>query len=147
MVICRRATSFPCLIFKKVKGEPVQKSKTYAIIMPMYGKIGQMEEKTMYDFEEIKKADAEIAEAIEEEMKRQNSHIELIASENWVSKAVMAAMGSPLTVSYTHLDVYKRQVWNCTDHNPYRRKIYTFRAVFCRSVTFGIPGQYYRGTA
>lgn len=33
-------------------------------------------------------------------MERQNSHIELIASENWVSKAVMAAMGSPLTNKY-----------------------------------------------
>ena len=43
----------------------------------------------MYDFEEIKRTDAEIAKAIEEEMKRQNSHIELIASENWVSKACL----------------------------------------------------------
>ena len=51
----------------------------------------------MYDFDEIKNADPEIAEVITAEMKRQNSHIELIASENWVSKAVMAAMGSPLT--------------------------------------------------
>ena len=47
----------------------------------------------MYDFDEIKNADPEIAEVITAEMKRQNSHIELIASENWVSKAVMAAMG------------------------------------------------------
>ena len=49
----------------------------------------------MYAFDEIKKADSEIADAIQAEMKRQNSHLELIASENWVSKAVMAAMGSP----------------------------------------------------
>ena len=41
---------------------------------------------TMYDFDEIKNADPEIAEVITAEMKRQNSHIELIASENWVSK-------------------------------------------------------------
>ena len=54
----------------------------------------------MYAFDEIKKTDSEIAEAIAEEMERQNSHIELIASENWVSKAVMAAMGSPLTNKY-----------------------------------------------
>ena len=54
----------------------------------------------MYDFDEIRTTDPEIAEAIEAEMKRQNSHIELIASENWVSKAVMAAMGSPLTNKY-----------------------------------------------
>ena len=50
----------------------------------------------MYDFDEITKTDPEIADAIKAEMERQNSHIELIASENWVSKAVMAAMGSPL---------------------------------------------------
>ena len=54
----------------------------------------------MYSFEEIKKVDLEIAEAIQSEMARQNSHIELIASENWVSEAVMAAMGSPLTNKY-----------------------------------------------
>ena len=52
----------------------------------------------MYTFEEIKNVDSEIADAIQAEMARQNSHIELIASENCVSKAVMAA-----TVSYTHL--------------------------------------------
>ena len=54
----------------------------------------------MYDFDEIMTTDPEIAEAIKAEMERQNSHIELIASENWVSKAVMAAMGSPLTNKY-----------------------------------------------
>ena len=51
----------------------------------------------MYTFDEIEKTDSEIADAIKAEMERQNSHIELIASENWVSKAVMAAMGSPMT--------------------------------------------------
>lgn len=54
----------------------------------------------MYSMDEIKAVDAQIAEAIEAEVARQNSHIELIASENWVSKAVMAAMGSPLTNKY-----------------------------------------------
>ena len=54
----------------------------------------------MYSIEEIRKTDSEIAEAIEAEVARQNSHIELIASENWVSKAVMAAMGSPFTQKY-----------------------------------------------
>lgn len=54
----------------------------------------------MYALEEVKAVDPEVAEAIEAEMKRQNSHIELIASENWVSRAVMAAMGSPLTNKY-----------------------------------------------
>ena len=54
----------------------------------------------MYSLEEVRKADCEIADAIVAEQERQNSHIELIASENWVSKAVMAAMGSPLTNKY-----------------------------------------------
>ena len=54
----------------------------------------------MYDFDEIMTTDREVADAIKAEMERQNSHIELIASENWVSKAVMAAMGSPLTNKY-----------------------------------------------
>jgi len=54
----------------------------------------------MYDFEEILKTDPEIAGAISQEMGRQQSNIELIASENFVSKAVMAAMGSPLTNKY-----------------------------------------------
>ncbi len=51
----------------------------------------------MYAFEDIQDTDPEIAEAIQNEINRQNTHIELIASENWVSHAVMAAMGSPLT--------------------------------------------------
>ena len=54
----------------------------------------------MYSFEEILAEDKEIATAISEEIQRQDSHIELIASENFVSKAVMAAMGSPLTNKY-----------------------------------------------
>ena len=54
----------------------------------------------MYSMDEIRNTDAAVAEAIEAEIARQNSHIELIASENWVSKAVMAAMGSPLTNKY-----------------------------------------------
>ncbi|MBR6381804.1 MAG: serine hydroxymethyltransferase [Lachnospiraceae bacterium] len=54
----------------------------------------------MYALDEVKKVDPEVAQAIEDEQARQNSHLELIASENWVSKAVMAAMGSPLTNKY-----------------------------------------------
>ena len=54
----------------------------------------------MYSIDEISKVDKEIADLIEAEVARQNSHIELIASENWTSKAVMAAMGSPLTNKY-----------------------------------------------
>ena len=67
----------------------------------------------MYDFDEIKNADPGIAEVITAEMKRQNSHIELIASENWVSKAVMAAMGSPLTNKYAEGYPGKRYYGGC----------------------------------
>ena len=67
----------------------------------------------MYSLEEIQKVDKEIADLIEAEVKRQNSHIELIASENWVSKAVMAAMGSPLTNKYAEGYPGKRFYGGC----------------------------------
>ncbi len=67
----------------------------------------------MYSLEEIKKVDPEIAQAIVDEQERQNSHIELIASENWVSKAVMAAMGSVLTNKYAEGYPGKRYYGGC----------------------------------
>ena len=67
----------------------------------------------MYSFEEIQKVDPEIAGLIKSEVERQNSHIELIASENWVSKAVMAAMGSPLTNKYAEGYPGKRYYGGC----------------------------------
>ncbi len=67
----------------------------------------------MYSLSEVQKVDPEVAEAIELEMQRQNSHIELIASENWVSKAVMAAMGSPLTNKYAEGYPGKRYYGGC----------------------------------
>ena len=67
----------------------------------------------MYTFDEIEKTDSEIADAIKAEMERQNSHIELIASENWVSKAVMAVMGSPLTNKYAEGYPGKRYYGGC----------------------------------
>lgn len=54
----------------------------------------------MYTLEDIKAVDHEVADAITAEFDRQNSHIELIASENWVSPAVMSAMGSVMTNKY-----------------------------------------------
>ena len=54
----------------------------------------------MIQLKEISKVDPEVAEAIEQEFDRQQSHLELIASENFVSMAVMAAMGSHLTNKY-----------------------------------------------
>ncbi|MCI7790335.1 MAG: serine hydroxymethyltransferase [Lachnospiraceae bacterium] len=67
----------------------------------------------MYTLDEVKKVDSEIADAIVAEQARQNSHIELIASENWVSKAVMAAMGSPLTNKYAEGYPGKRYYGGC----------------------------------
>ena len=54
----------------------------------------------MYTLEDIQAVDPETAAAITAELDRQNSHIELIASENWVSPAVMSAMGSVMTNKY-----------------------------------------------
>lgn len=67
----------------------------------------------MYSLDEVRAVDPEIAELIMAELARQNSHIELIASENWVSKAVMAAMGSPLTNKYAEGYPGKRFYGGC----------------------------------
>ncbi len=67
----------------------------------------------MFAFEEVKNYDEEIANAIQDEIGRQNSHIELIASENFVSKAVMAAMGSQLTNKYAEGYPGKRYYGGC----------------------------------
>lgn len=67
----------------------------------------------MYKFQEIEAVDQEVASAIKEEIERQNSHIELIASENWVSKAVMAATGTPLTNKYAEGYPGKRYYGGC----------------------------------
>jgi len=67
----------------------------------------------MYSLEEVKSVDPQVMDAIEAEMARQNSHLELIASENWVSKAVMAAMGSPLTNKYAEGYSGKRYYGGC----------------------------------
>ena len=67
----------------------------------------------MYSFDEVKNADPELAKAMELETGRQNDHIELIASENFVSKAVMAAMGSTLTNKYAEGYPGKRYYGGC----------------------------------
>lgn len=54
----------------------------------------------MYTIDTIKKFDPELADAIESEVDRQRNKIELIASENFVSEAVMEALGTPLTNKY-----------------------------------------------
>ncbi len=67
----------------------------------------------MYSFEEVVGFDPELAQAISKEIGRQEDHIELIASENFVSKAVMAAMGSPLTNKYAEGYPGKRYYGGC----------------------------------
>ncbi len=67
----------------------------------------------MYSFDEVKKIDLEVANAMEKEFNRQKDNIELIASENFVSEAVMAAMGSPLTNKYAEGYPGKRYYGGC----------------------------------
>ena len=67
----------------------------------------------MFSFDEVLNFDPEVAAAMNDEIGRQNSHIELIASENFVSKAVMAAMGSPLTNKYAEGYPAKRYYGGC----------------------------------
>ena len=67
----------------------------------------------MYTLEDIKAVDPQIADAITAEFERQSSHIELIASENWVSPAVMSAMGSILTNKYAEGYPGKRYYGGC----------------------------------
>ena len=71
-----------------------------------------MEDECM-EMELIRKADPAVAEAIELELNRQRTHIELIASENFVSPAVMAAMGTCLTNKYAEGYPGKRYYGGC----------------------------------
>ena len=65
------------------------------------------------ELELIRQADPQVAEAIELELNRQRTHIELIASENFVSPAVMAAMGTCLTNKYAEGYPGKRYYGGC----------------------------------
>ena len=67
----------------------------------------------MYTLEDIKAVDPQIADAITAEFGRQSSHIELIASENLVSPAVMSAMVSVLTNKYAEGYPGKRYYGGC----------------------------------
>ena len=67
----------------------------------------------MYHFETMEQYDMELAKAMEAELNRQRDHIELIASENFVSPAVMEAMGSPLTNKYAEGYPQKRYYGGC----------------------------------
>lgn len=65
------------------------------------------------ELEIIRNTDAEIADLIDAELKRQQSTIELIASENFTSKAVMAACGTVLTNKYAEGKPHKRFYNGC----------------------------------
>lgn len=67
----------------------------------------------MIQFDVIRKVDPEVASAMEKELSRQRDHLELIASENFVSEAVMAAMGSHLTNKYAEGYPGKRYYGGC----------------------------------
>ncbi len=67
----------------------------------------------MYSMKEVLKVDPEVAKAVEKEVGRQRNKIELIASENFVSKAVMEAMGTPLTNKYAEGYPGKRYYGGC----------------------------------
>lgn len=67
----------------------------------------------MYTTEEIRKIDPQVADAIEMEVERQRNKIELIASENFVSNAVIEAMGTPLTNKYAEGYPGKRYYGGC----------------------------------
>ena len=65
------------------------------------------------ELELIRQADPEVADAIGLELNRQRTHVELIASENFVSPAVMAAMGTCLTNKYAEGYPGKRYYGGC----------------------------------
>ena len=65
------------------------------------------------DYRHVMETDPELFKAIADEVQRQREHIELIASENFVSPAVMEAMGSPLTNKYAEGYPAKRYYGGC----------------------------------
>ena len=67
----------------------------------------------MFDFPKVKESDPEVFEALQKELQRQEHNIELIASENFVSEAVMQAMGSHLTNKYAEGYPGKRYYGGC----------------------------------
>ena len=86
---------------------------TWIAVCYNFRKYNMEVQQIMYSFEEVSCFDPEVAEAMTAEINRQNDNIELIASENIVSKAVMAAMGSPLTNKYAEGYPGKRYYGGC----------------------------------
>lgn len=106
-----------CAIFKR---EPCQVRKEAAVSADNMCCGGAQPEcagiimwRVFMNFDNIAKQDTEIANIINLELQRQREHIELIASENFVSEAVMAAMGTPLTNKYAEGYPSKRYYGGC----------------------------------
>ncbi len=96
-----------------ISGESRFHIEIYCAILTISKQKTGKELKKMYSFDDVKAFDPKLAEAMSLEIGRQNSHIELIASENFVSKAVMAAMGSQLTNKYAEGYPGKRYYGGC----------------------------------
>lgn len=67
----------------------------------------------MYQIDLIRKIDPQVAESIENEVNRQRNKLEMIASENFVSEAVLQALGTPLTNKYAEGYPGKRYYGGC----------------------------------
>ena len=77
----------------------------------------------MIDFKVIKETDPQVCEALELELARQQGNIELIASENIVTPAVMAAAGSHLTNKYAEGYSGKRYYGGCKSVRAFRSEV------------------------
>ena len=92
-------------------------------------------------------SDPEVWAAIRQENQRQEDHVELIASENYVSRAVLTAQGSQLTNKYAEGYPGKRYYGGCeyvdiAEHHRHRAREETVRrAVGERTAAFGLAGE------
>ena len=78
-----------------------------------FSKESKMQGERTLNYAHVMASDPELFQAIQDEVTRQREHIELIASENFVSEAVMEAMGSPLTNKYAEGYPEKRYYGGC----------------------------------
>ncbi len=112
-ILCILCYNVPCLRYETIVSSFIPASNEPSAALKAAKENLENGGLGMYSLDEVRNIDPEIAQAIDDEQARQNSHIELIASENWVSKAVMAAMGSPLTNKYAEGYPGKRYYGGC----------------------------------
>ena len=88
----------------------------------------------MYTLEDIQAVDMEVAQAITDELDRQNSHIELIASENWVSPADITVAASAWTLWKNWQESAQKNYLGVSmsmcSHIPVRRQIWRYSLQF-----------------